>query len=270
MKMKSVRELLLGPMCRLCARHSRGLLSLGDVTKTEAAPLEVTEYRLLHCPRCEVVYLDPLPSAKDLATLYQQTVQFSDIVYTDPDRIEKVLEYCGNSLSTFALLPPPGGQMLEVGAGLAWMSRVAKSVRSDLKTVAQDLSNECEQQCPWVDRYFVGALDALSERGPYHLISLTHVIEHVPDPAATLVEVANLLARGGKVFITAPYRPTGWKPSAGLAGWREYSYLHVPAHISYLSKPWFELAAKSTGLRLEHWDQHQDGGQAFEVVLSKA
>jgi SAM-dependent methyltransferase len=260
---------LFGPLCRLCERRSHSLRPLGSVKATHPGPFELTEYRLMHCPRCEVVYLDPLPSVQDLKTLYEQSVQFSDSIYTDPERVEKILEYCEHSIRNFSLLPASGGSVLEIGAGLAWVSRVCKRLQPDLRTVAQDLSSECLDICPWVDKYFVGPLENLPERGPYDLISLTHVIEHVPDPRVTLRTIANLLAPNGKVFITAPFRPNGWQPKNGIALWHEYSYLHVPAHISYLSKLWFENSASMVGLALSHWDENQDGGQAFEVVLKK-
>ena len=130
------------------------------------------------------------------------------------------------------------------------------------------MSTECLNRCPWVDRYFVGPLDALPERGPYALISLTHVIEHLADPAAMLAQIADLLAPGGKAFITAPFRPTGWKVQQGIAPWREYSYLHVPAHITYFSRRWFKEHA--SGLKIAHWDETHENGQAFAVVLCKA
>ena len=132
------------------------------------------------------------------------------------------------------------------------------------------MSNECAQSCAWVDRYFVGPMEALPDSGPYQLISLTHVIEHLADPAAMLRRLRDLLAPNGKLFITAPFRPSKWKPADGIAPWLKYSYLHVPAHITYFSRRWFEQHAPACGLAVVSWDDKHEDGQAFELVLGKA
>jgi hypothetical protein len=216
-----------------------------------------------------VVYLDPLPTSNDMKLLYQDSLQFSDAHYTDPAQIEKILDYYGTAIRNRGLLPASEGRVLEVGAGLAWVSRACKAMDPRVRTIAQDVSGECARSCPWVDEYFVGMLDELPEHGPYQLISLTHVIEHLADPIAMLRALAKLLAAGGQIFITAPFRPSGWKPANGIAPWRSYSYLHVPAHITYFSRNWFENHIGVPQLRVANWDDSHENGQAFELVLRK-
>jgi 2-polyprenyl-3-methyl-5-hydroxy-6-metoxy-1,4-benzoquinol methylase len=222
------------------------------------------------CPRCEVVFLDPAPTAEDLRTLYEESDQFDDPHYTDPARVADVLEYCTSAIRRHDLQPPPGGRVLEIGAGYAWVSRACKALDDSVATTAQDVSAEVSRKCAWVDHYHVGELATLADRTPFDLAAMTHVIEHLVDPAAMLGAISSRLARGGKLFVTAPYRPTGWNAGAGIAGWREYSYLHVPAHVTYFSRTWFEAVAPRHGLEVAHWDASHEGGQAFELVLERA
>ncbi|HEX8805610.1 MAG TPA: class I SAM-dependent methyltransferase, partial [Candidatus Aquilonibacter sp.] len=135
-----------------------------------------------------------------------------------------------------------------------------------ITTIAQDVSGEASRNCPWVDEYHVGSLETLPDSGPFDLISLTHVIEHLPDPMATLLYAAKRLAPGGRLFVTGPYRPAG-DARAPLARWETYSYLHVPAHLTYLSERWFRRLAGESGLELESWDASHEGGDAFEAIL---
>src|SRR6185312_12230025 len=113
-----------------------------------------------------------------------------------------------------------------------WVSRACKQIDDTVTTVAQDVSGECARACPWVDRYHVGALSTLGESERYALASMTHVIEHLVDPAAMLGEIAARIIPGGELFVTAPFRPSDWTPEKGIEGWAGYSYLHVPAHVS--------------------------------------
>lgn len=242
---------------------------VGTVAPTHDASFHVAEFRLLECATCQSVYLDPRPSPEDLRALYQDAEQFSDSTYTDPQRVAAMLDYYGGALRNHRLLPAAGGRMLEVGAGFAWVARACKAQSPQVTTVAQDVTAECAERCPWVDRYLVGEIDVAAAWGPFQLISLTHVIEHLVAPLQAIGRLAGLLGADGRMFITAPYRPRGWRSGDGLQPWLDYSYLHVPAHISYLSRAWFEHAAARCNLVLLHFDPGHDDQQAFEAVLAR-
>jgi SAM-dependent methyltransferase len=254
-------------LCRLCGK--RGTCVVGPVAPTHHGKFHTESFALRHCPHCGVVYLDPLPTAADLKALYEESEQFSDPHYTDPDQVSRILDYYSTAIARLRLLPETGGRVLEVGAGLAWVSRACKAANPETETVAQDVSSECAQNCPWVDRYYIGPVEALRDAGRFDLISLTHVIEHLADPDAMLRHLAALLAPAGHLFITAPFRPGNWQPSDGIAPWNSYSYLHVPAHITYFSRRWFEQRAPAHGLGVVSWDDTHDSGQAFELVLGR-
>jgi 2-polyprenyl-3-methyl-5-hydroxy-6-metoxy-1,4-benzoquinol methylase len=120
-----------------------------------------------------------------------------------------------------------------------------------------------------VDKYHVGTLEDMPAQELFDLASMTHVIEHLVEPGAMLETISQKLKPGGKLFVTAPYRPVGWKPKHGIDAWKAYSYLHVPAHVTYFSRKWFAQAAPRCGLSLVHWDARHENGQAFELVLER-
>lgn len=252
------------PICHAVAATRE----VGEVAPTHPGPFEVDAYRLVECAACESVRLDPIPSPEDLRTLYQRSVQFADAHYTDPAQVARMLDYYGSCLDHLGLMPGDGEAMLEVGAGWAWVARAVRERSATVRTWAQDVTDECAARCPWVDHYVVGTLDAVPRDAAFKLISLTHVIEHLPDPAAVVADLAGRLAPGGRIFITAPHRPEGWRRGGGIEAWRGWSYLHVPAHIAYLSRSWFEQVARRHALTLARWDPSHENGQAFEAVLS--
>ena len=95
------------------------------------------------------------------------------------------------------------------------------------------------------------------------------MIEHLPEPTTALIKLSRFLEIGGQFYITAPFQPAKWKPEDGFEAWLRYSYMHVPAHLQYLSRRWFEGWCAANGFEIRHWDDSTDAHQAFETVLTR-
>ncbi len=267
------------PICDLAPEPTDLIASL-PANHYNRQALDRQAYDLTYCACGELVYLSPLPSAEDIETMYAKSHQFDALdsvesPYRGP-RAAMVLEYTTSRLLEIlrATDIPTSTQLrvLEVGAGLSWMCRAAKIVNGQNQTVAQDLTSEAVAECQWVNHYVVEDLltsRAIDQHGPYDIISLTHVIEHLAEPVAMLERLQGLLSDRGMIFVTAPYRPIGWQRGADVGEWESWSYNHIPAHIQYFSKGSFEKAARASGLEVALWDHHQDDGQAFEGWLRK-
>lgn len=268
----AARSQLTTRECPACASSST--VAIGELDKTVGVQLARTRYVLANCRKCDLVFLSPEPSAGDLRAMYDDAVQFSDATYTDPERVEKIVDYMTHCFdSAMASMPQPDGpiRVLEIGAGLAWMCRAAKLRSATNVTVAQDVTREAVSDCNWVDHYVVEHdwERACTAQGPFNLISMTHVIEHLVNPLETLSRCKRMLAHGGRILITAPHRPLGWtKGSRNIQQWKTYTYNHVPAHIQYFSEAALRALADRAGLRLERWDARHENGQAFEAWLT--
>lgn len=308
MSSASLEEKAVIRPCPVCNTHTPPAHLIGRLPKTFHGALVQNEYDLAYCACKSLIYISPLPPAEDLDTIYVKSEQFSDPLYTDATRVEAILEYIGGCLQRivkfqtekknaarlagdglprrlrerishwFPALKAEKSRkqaasdlaVLEIGAGRAWMCRSAKRHSTSAKTTAQDISPEASSACEWVDDYLVCDLDDLriDARGPFDVISITHVIEHLTDPVATIRRCKGLLADGGVIFVTAPHRPVGWKDGdSGIEAWKTYSYNHIPAHIQYFSRGSMEALAGKAGCELVYWiDRHEDG-QAFEAWL---
>ena len=190
--------------CPVCSHPSD--LNLGELRNTKIAPLERTDYDLLHCGDCDIVYLSPLPSERDLEILYIDEIQFD---YYNEATTNAVMKHITGRLraALHRLGVTDNPATLEIGAGLSWMARAAKVISSAAHTVAQDVTPEVAGKCPWVDHYIVGSTDdpRIDSLGPYDVISLTHVIEHLTDPVGMLRRLRPVTR--GLIFMTAPHRP---------------------------------------------------------------
>jgi SAM-dependent methyltransferase len=234
-----------------------------------------SEYLLTYCSCGDLIYISPTPDSKDLKAVYVDLSQFGEgSVYSEPGKTEAILAYMEDRFRAIASrLGRTAEQkcsVLEIGAGLAWMARVAKQFNSENITIAQDISAEGLDKTPWVDRYVQAPLDCeeLDNLHPFDIISVTHVIEHLVDPLEALQRLARLLQPNGILFVTAPHRPEGWQRTADISTWIQYPYNHVPAHLQYFSQAAMQTAAKMSGLDMIHWDATHEGGQAFETWLT--
>lgn len=247
------------PVCNEIATQD-----LGEITNTKIANLERSSYHLLHCRDCDVVYLSPLPTTRDLNVIYIDESQFD---YHSDEQARIIVDFMAERLRALSdrmnLTGDPA--VLEIGAGFAWMGRAAKQNFPHSRTVAQDITPEVAQKCSWVDHYIVGSADdpRIDSLGPYDVISMTHVIEHLPDPGAMLRRL--LPVTRGMIFITAPHRPVRWDGT--IASWRNYSYNHVPAHLQYFSEQGMRRLAEANGFNLAFWDANSEEGQALEAWL---
>lgn len=91
----------------------------------------------------------------------------------------------------------------------------------------------------------VGEVEAQPER--FDLITLSHVIEHVPDPLATLRQLARLLKPGGRLVITTP-NAKGFGASLFGRFWRG---LEPPRHFNVFTPESLSEALVGAGLRVE-------------------
>jgi SAM-dependent methyltransferase len=94
---------------------------------------------------------------------------------------------------------------------------------------------------PWRDRIHLGAFDETFQPAHrYDLILMLDVLEHLPDPAATLRHAKTLLADGGHVLVTVP---------AFRALWTSHDDLNH--HVTRYTKTSFALLACSSSMHFE-------------------
>lgn len=232
-------------------------------------------FELVECGICKTIYQTPLPSDQILHELYIDTVQFSSDTYVG-ERSKAVVAYFASCAQNMMqrMEKTSGISVLEIGSGLSWMCNAVKGLDPQSKTTAQDITSECVNICTWVDNYIVGSVEEnyglIKREGPYDIISITHVIEHLNYPVDFLIQLAPLLSEKGIIFITAPYQPPNWKNAKNnIDVWQKWSYNHVPGHLQYLSENSVAAISRITGLKTLSYDNRHDGGSAFELMLGK-
>jgi len=227
---------------------AEGCLICGETGSSEF--LSQGDYSYLRC-RCGLVYLHPQPDFSRLRDLYAGKAECTVDTGIDPtgeeiihrsrfaaelDRIEK------------QVLP---GRILDIGS--AWGFFLAEARERGWKTRGVELSLEASGYAR--SRFgldvFTGKLaEARLPENHFDAVTLWHVLEHIPDPLAELVEIRKILRNDGLLVVSVP---TPWNAS-------DYSSDAIPLHLFYFDKDTLTTLARKAGVRVLQIDGRSSSG----------
>ncbi|HEY3189867.1 MAG TPA: class I SAM-dependent methyltransferase, partial [Solirubrobacteraceae bacterium] len=198
------------------------------------------EFAYRRCTSCGLVFVDAVPD--DLARYYTR-----DYYAVPPTKDALAGQAQAERMKVdIVRRHVPGGRLVEVGAGYGAFLQAASAAGYDASGIEMDPIS-----CEFIERELglpvVNTTDidgALRRGGPYDVIALWHVIEHLTDWRATLSAVAETLSPGGIVVMAAP------NPAAlqfRVMG-RRWVHLDAPRHLQLI--PIDVLLARATELGL--------------------
>jgi SAM-dependent methyltransferase len=183
---------------------------------------------LSRCGRCGFIQRDPLPDRVEYEAIYEDTDSYCEELLRGEDIFKRrdadVLEDLATSGAT--------GPLLDVGAGAGILLAAAKDRGWD--AVGLELARPAAEHI----RAEIGTTvhEQPIERAPleansFGVVTLSHSLEHVLDPAETLRKAAAVLRPGGFVHIAVP----NWKSAKRLAAGIRIPWI-FPEHISYFTR----------------------------------
>jgi 2-polyprenyl-3-methyl-5-hydroxy-6-metoxy-1,4-benzoquinol methylase len=223
--------------CPRCRQES--LLHLSAKDWNRRITDETFDY--YRCAACGIVFLSPVP--RDIGKYYPSDYYGIPSSVADLAAAAQFERYKIELVRRFAT----GGRLLEIGPAYGAFTWLAKQAGFD--AFAIEMSEAC---CRFMNEvagiHAVHSLDidaALRAAGQCDVIALWHVIEHLPDPWATLALLAERLNSGGVLVIAAP-NPQAFQ--FRLMG-RYWTHLDAPRHLHLI--PAATLAAHAQGLGLD-------------------
>jgi SAM-dependent methyltransferase len=196
-------------------------------------------WNLRRCPRCQLVWLDPQPVREELPKLYASYYTHAEApsVGSEPPGVKSLIQsgilsaafgYSASGgtlglaraariLSRVALLrdvvgasvmwlgAAQRGRLLDVGSGSGEFLARMRSLGWDVMGVEPDrAAARIASETRGVNT-FVGTLEAARfSDDTFDAITMNHVLEHLPDPLATLAECRRLLKKGGRLVLLTP------------------------------------------------------------------
>jgi len=245
----------VNPKCLLCDSPKTGhFLDSRDHVTGET-------FGLQKCDDCGFVFTWPQPA--DLSRYYGPFYrQYS----SGSAGILQKLQQRRTRAWTRALGKP--GRCLEIGCGNGWILAALRDQgwRGVGAERTADSARFARHQLGLP--MFVGPLDAVRHGADFDLIVLHQVLEHLPDPMATLRHCARLLRPGGTLIVAVP----------NLASWQfrfareHWLHLDVPRHLGHFTPACLRSALATVNLEVVHenyvsWEYDPFGW--VESVLNK-
>ena len=196
----------------------------------------------------DMLITHPQPSLEDLGKYYESEDYIS---HTDNKRslFEKLYHFIKsialrNKLNLINSLQPHKGQILDIGAGTGDFLSVAKN--DGWKTAGIEPSDKAKAIAKSKGVAFVEQTSEL-ENHSFDVISMWHVLEHVPDLDKQIKELKRLLKPAGTIIIAVPNFKSFDAKHYGKF-WAAYD---VPIHFWHFSKTAIKLLFEKEEMKLE-------------------
>lgn len=110
-----------------------------------------------------------------------------------------------------------------------------------------------------------GATAVATPQGPYDLIVLAHVLEHVPEPDALLREVRAAMAQTTWLYVEVPFEALMQAAEAAPSAWQRKRHWHE--HINFFSAEGLRRLLQRCGLRVQAQTRLVLAGQGAALGL---
>jgi SAM-dependent methyltransferase len=179
---------------------------------------DTDKIRVLRCESCGLVYLSDASHISDV--FYEDSGMFE---FEKPDRAKILREEAMDTERRVRFLSPlvRGKRYLDFGCGAAGVPENLKSLcsASEVVELNQPLRELIGKELG------IPAFRTVEETGGrFDLISLFHVLEHLPDPISELGKLREKLAPGGRIVIEVPHAEDALISLYGCEAFKDFTY----------------------------------------------
>ena len=230
------------PRCPACGGASRHHALAHDVEYRSSD--ETFEYR--RCDECRTLFLADPPTDR-LAQIYPPNYYAYRADGTS--LAERTKAWLDRRTFRPLLRSLPGDELaaLDVGGGDGWLLSRLRELDPRIRTtrvVDLDPTAEAAARARGHD-YFCGRIEDFDDPGPYDVVLLLNLIEHVADPGAVLQRLAGVLRPGGVILVKTPNVDS---LDARLFRHRDWGGYHCPRHWVLFDVEGFAALAARAGL----------------------
>ena len=230
---------MTAPHCPYCGAPAHARFTAVDRNRR----LSEERFPYWGCERCGVIFLWPVPA--DIGRFYPP-----DYYALPSSRQALVSASRPHDAYKVALVEglARGRRLVEVGPGIGGFAALAQDAGYHVSVIEMDAraSAFLEREVGVAVHHTADAAGALRREGPFDVVAMWHVVEHLTDPFETLPAVADALVPGGVAVIAAP-NPEALQLRLFGARW---THLDAPRHLFLIPIATLADAARAAGLEL--------------------
>ena len=228
--------------CILCNQTDLKTISTKDAKSSDFLNVSV-------CQSCGMVQQDPIPTEEELKEYYS-TEYRQDYKKTYTPKLKHVFRAGNLALERIKFLQNGGiskGKLLDVGAGGGEFTYLSGEAGFTSEGMEPNIGYSTYAREEYSVNIQTGTLSDVV--GAYQVITMFHVLEHIPDPTKTFKILSGLLEEDGCLFIEVPNIETNDASPHNT---------YFKAHIHYFSEatlissasPYFEVIFSDNGTNL--------------------
>lgn len=218
-------------------------------------------YDVLHCTNCGHFFTNPTFSKADLDDIYANKYSYDAHSLIESEKKMRAKKYADYIAALDGV-----SSALEVGCmhGLLLTELQKNGLRVSGVELDKNAVEYCKKQGLDVTQSSIE--QHLSKAGKRHddVIIMSHVIEHIANPKAQLVELRKRMANGGRLVLITPNSKA---PTRKLFG-RYWGYWQVPVHINHFNLDSMQYLLKDAGFTIT--DSKLYGGDSLFFLSSLA
>lgn len=186
-------------------------------------------FQICTCKQCQVGWTF-IPDSIDTEELYKDEVYqivdnrrsiFERIIFSEARNILREAKQTNQKASTVLDFGTGKGQFLWVANSEGWTGLGIETAKA-----RADFAINQYQVKVMTDFYFEGKIQG----APFDLITLNHVLEHLPQPIHLLAELLNSnLSKDGLIYIEVP-RANSWQSKIAGKNWMHWD---IPKHLTH-------------------------------------
>ena len=273
--------------CDLCHKHS----TVNLYTSQDYLHGCPGQWPVVQCKDCGLSFTNPRPTPETLTEYYPQDYcpyQFKtekrfglrhrlqrwafhyhwNYPPIKSNKLGKLFSYpiwrwAKTNKRNYNLFPYQGdGRLLDFGCGngqyLSYMAKLGWHVHG------MDMSTLAVETCQAKGLQAVAGIRPDQTYAPeyFDVVTLWHVLEHVPSPTETLQHIHTVLKPGGKLIVAVPNIDSTLSHSL-----KQYWYfLDVPRHLTHFTPETLNMVLNKSGYRLECLKKQDHGGGLYKSL----
>ena len=202
-------------------------------------------YRLAACTGCGLRWVTNPPEGEELAALYSSG--FYEPGPTRPSRLVEIGHTFNNAFRLRELRGLEAGRLLDVGSGRGRFLAAARGAGWDSVGIEFEAGLAALSRQRYGVDVVVGDASSAPVEGRFDVVTMWHVLEHLPHPLSALERAADLLVPGGRLIVSVPNNDS-WQARLGGDDWL---HLDVPRHIFHFTPGSLSRLVERAGFQVE-------------------